>query len=503
MRELEHALLAWLQGHASPWLDQRALEVTALGDGYVVTVLVVATGALLWAFGARVYAACLAAAAAGAGILTPLLKSTFERPRPDAVALRAAFPESSYAYPSGHALLSTATLFVIAYVIHRIARRRSVSLAVGALATLAIALTGLSRLYLGVHYPTDVLAGHALGIAWGVLCITAAERMRTRIGETIPCLGGATISPEPSDRNRMTRPVFVLAGVLGAIAACGGDRPAVAQQLPPAGPAAQSAAACAVTRAAAPLPAAVRETSGLARGSTGFWTHNDAGGDPILYRIDDAGRIAQTVVIEGATLEDWEDIEAAPCDGGTCLYVGDIGDNDAERPHVTIYRVAEPAGDATRAPAQALHLTYPDGARDAEALFVVDGTAYVVTKGRREEIALYRVPANAWQQGRAELEPVRTLLPRPRTEDDRVTAATATPDGRHVAIRSYSTLYVFDAAGLTSAAEVAPLAYDLAALGESQGESIVMDDEGTIWMTNEAEARGTMPSWLQLRCPLE
>jgi undecaprenyl-diphosphatase len=183
VESIEHTVLAWLGSHATPWLDQRAVEVTALGDGFTVTVLIAVAAALLWLTKARVYAACVVAAGLGAGILTPLLKNAVARPRPDHLELRAWLPETSYAYPSGHALLATATLCVLAWVIHRLAGRRDVTALVAVVASLLILLTGMSRLYLGVHYPSDVFAGHLIGFGWAMLCIRAAESIRRRTGE--------------------------------------------------------------------------------------------------------------------------------------------------------------------------------------------------------------------------------------------------------------------------------------------------------------------------------
>ena len=132
-----------------------------------------------------------------------------------------------------------------------------------------------------------------------------------------------------------------------------------------------------------PLDAEIHESSGAAvsRAHAGiFWTHNDSG-EPLLYAVDAEGRTAGRVRITGAAVEDWEDVALAPCPaGGDCLYVADIGDNDAERPSVTVYRVREPAPNASAsAPAEAIRLRYPDGAHDAEAMFVLDGAIHVVT----------------------------------------------------------------------------------------------------------------------------
>ncbi len=128
-------------------------------------------------------------------------------------------------------------------------------------------------------------------------------------------------------------------------------------------------AGCAPDGAPVPLGDELRESSGVAasRAHAGIaWTHNDSG-DPVLFAVDARGRTAGRVSVTGATVEDWEDISIAPCPGGgDCLYVADIGDNDAARGTVTVWRVPEPApGDARTAPATAIRLRYPDGAHDA------------------------------------------------------------------------------------------------------------------------------------------
>lgn len=264
--------------------------------------------------------------------------------------------------------------------------------------------------------------------------------------------------------------------------------------------------ACEVVTAGAVLPEDVRESSGLARGARGdvFWTHNDAGNDPVLYAIDETGSLRDRVRVTGASLVDWEDIESAPCADGRCLLVADIGDNDGDRDSITIYQVAEPAAGAVEsAPATALHARYPDGPRDAESLFADDaGNLYIVTKGRRGAVALYRYPAPFRAGETVTLERVRELFPEPRHEDDMVTSATSSPDRRWVAIRSYRTLYIYPTDALVGGADVQPVTFDLASLGEAQGESVVLGDDGTVWLSSEAENRNERPSWSRLRCTL-
>lgn len=273
-----------------------------------------------------------------------------------------------------------------------------------------------------------------------------------------------------------------------------------------------TASICQVAQRSQPLPEEVRETSGLvqSRRDPGmFWTHNDKGNEPDLFAFDAGGRLVERVRVTGASLVDWEDIDAGPCDGGTCLHIGDIGDNDGARSTITIYSIPEPAAGAEQsAPATARHLRFADGPQDAEALFSLpSGALFLVTKGRGTPIALYRVPevAGAGDAGSAQpvtLERVRELLPEPGDASERVTAAAATPDGRWVGIRTARTLYLYPATSLTSGGAAEPVRVDLTPLGEIQGESLVLSNDGSVWLTSEAEDEGAMPSWSRLQCTL-
>lgn len=311
-------------------------------------------------------------------------------------------------------------------------------------------------------------------------------------------------------------PIFVLLGSL-ALGACDAENRAAADSASlhmavpsesvPAAAGASGAATCEVAAADMALPAEAHESSGLARSARDaamFWTHNDAGNEPVLFAVNEIGALVQRVRVAGAELVDWEDIEAAPCDGESCLYIGDIGDNDAERDRITVYRVVEPAdGTSESAPAEPLHARYPDGPRDAEALFVDgSGTLYVVTKGRRGAISLYRWPMPAAPGQTAALERVRDLFPEPEHNDDRVTAASATPNGRWVGIRTYRTLYIYLTEQLLAQGDTAPLTVDLTGLGQTQGEAVVLADDGTAWLSSEAEDDGRA-RWARLRCTLE
>lgn len=280
-----------------------------------------------------------------------------------------------------------------------------------------------------------------------------------------------------------------------AAAAAESDRPAPAS----------ADTACELVQRGMPLPHEVRESSGLARSTLDdglFWSHNDAGNSPHIFAFDEEGTLRGQVRVTGAELVDWEDIESGPCDGGGCLYIGDIGDNDAERDSITVYRVAEPpTGAAETDPAVALHARFPDGPQDAEGLFLDgSGTPHLITKGRRGRIALYRWPASTIPGETVTLVRVRDLFPEPRDELDRVTAATATPDRRWVGVRTYRALYLYPAQALLGGGPIEPAVVDLSALAQPQGESLVLADDGAVWLSSEAEKRGERPRWSRLRC---
>lgn len=262
---------------------------------------------------------------------------------------------------------------------------------------------------------------------------------------------------------------------------------------------------CRTIDAASALPAQARETSGLALSADGMalWTHNDQGNDPFLYAAGHYGELRSTVAVTGTAPVDWEDIEAAPCASGRCLYIADIGDNDAARERITIYEITEPALDDDRAAARAMSARYPDGPRNAEAMFMLPGgDVYIVTKGDDSPPALYRFPATLRAEPDVVLERVRGPLTQPQHRRDYITGASATPDGRWVAIRTYGALHIYPAADLLSGAGTEPITVDLTMLAEVQGEGVAIDDDGTVWLSSEADGGGVAPRLARLRCIL-
>lgn len=263
--------------------------------------------------------------------------------------------------------------------------------------------------------------------------------------------------------------------------------------------------ACRVDAAGIELPGA-HESSGLALagGGDALWTHNDSG-RPVLYLVGLDGRDRARVNVTGARVEDWEDMTPGPCPGGgRCLYVGDIGDNQASRARITIYRVPEPApGDAQSRPAEALAAAYPDGAQDAEALFVLpDGGVFVVTKGETGAIALYRLPRTARPGAVSRLERVTELRPGPVDRRDRITGAAASPDGQWLALRTLRQLHFYRTGDLASGTLGTPFTFDLRPLDEPQGEAVEFGRDGVMHLSSEGGKKETPATLARLTCTL-
>lgn len=263
---------------------------------------------------------------------------------------------------------------------------------------------------------------------------------------------------------------------------------------------------CRVVSSAVALPDYVDESSGVAWSRAGgglLWTHNDSG-DPELVGVDERGAERARVRLTGATVTDWEDVAEAPCAGGSCLFVADIGDNEARRRSVTVYRVREPAAGATAtAPAEALDATYPDGAQDAEAIFALpNGSLHVVTKGETGPAALYRFPMPLRPGATVMLERVAGISIAALERRDRITGASASPDGRWVAVRTLKTLSLYRTDGGTVRGFANPMVMDLSGLNEAQGEGVALADGGTVFLTSEAGGKKKPATLARLACTL-
>jgi undecaprenyl-diphosphatase len=170
---VDRRILVALAAIRTPGLTTAALDVTALGSPVVLALVTVVLTVALWRMRRRRAALTLVVAAVGAGAWTSSLKRVFGRHRPvDVVAIACAAGPS---YPSGHALASAAIYGTAALLLGAAARRAADRLLVGACTLLLLAAIGASRVYLGVHFPTDVLAGDCAGAAWALLVVGGAS----------------------------------------------------------------------------------------------------------------------------------------------------------------------------------------------------------------------------------------------------------------------------------------------------------------------------------------
>jgi undecaprenyl-diphosphatase len=179
------------------WFEELMRDVTALGSTVILAFLTFASAGFLWLTG-RPRAALLVLGAIGGGFaLAYGFKAGFERPRPDLVAHAAQVSTASF--PSGHATLSAVTYLTLGALLARVQPRRSLKLYLIGLAVLVTIAVGLSRIYLGVHWPTDVLAGWALGSAWALLCWALALWLQRRGRIRPDTEGGAGTATVTSD----------------------------------------------------------------------------------------------------------------------------------------------------------------------------------------------------------------------------------------------------------------------------------------------------------------
>lgn len=162
------------------WLRGVALDITALGSATVLGLVVLAVCGFLLLHGLQRHALFVAIASVGGWVLNAGLKEAFGRPRPEIVPhLREVLTLS---FPSGHAMTTAVVYLTLGVLLMRVAEHRLARLYIMAIAMLATFLVGASRVYLGVHYPTDVLAGWLIGMSWALLCWIVERALDRRAG---------------------------------------------------------------------------------------------------------------------------------------------------------------------------------------------------------------------------------------------------------------------------------------------------------------------------------
>ena len=178
------------------WFEEMARDFTALGGTALLLLIALAAATYLLLLGQRRAALFVAVAVGGGQLLSTLFKMGFDRPRPDLV------PHGSWVYtasfPSGHAMMSAVTYLTLGALLARLHKPRALKAFFLGIAVLLTIFVGLSRVYLGVHWPTDVAAGWAAGSVWASACwlLAFAFQRRGKVEAPIGPQGTPPSSPE-------------------------------------------------------------------------------------------------------------------------------------------------------------------------------------------------------------------------------------------------------------------------------------------------------------------
>lgn len=160
------------------WLEETMRDITGLGSVFTIVFVTGVVVAYLAMTRRRRIAAFVVAAIGGGEIVSTILKLFYHRPRPDLVPHGMEVFTASF--PSGHAMMSAIAYLTLAALVARVDRQRGVKILVMLVGIAMTLLVGISRIYLGVHWPSDVLAGWCVGAAWAALCWFLALQLQRR-----------------------------------------------------------------------------------------------------------------------------------------------------------------------------------------------------------------------------------------------------------------------------------------------------------------------------------
>ena len=157
------------------WFEEAVRDLTALGSTLVLSIAVLTVVGFLLLVRHWRAAMFTFAASVGGQLVSHMLKEFFGRPRPDLIPHEAAVFTPSF--PSGHAMMSAVVYLTLASLVARLIHRRRLKLYVMSIAIVFAILIGVSRVYLGVHWPSDVLAGWMIGASWALACWLIAAKV--------------------------------------------------------------------------------------------------------------------------------------------------------------------------------------------------------------------------------------------------------------------------------------------------------------------------------------
>lgn len=184
MEAFDRAILMVFRDPANPdvligpiWVHEMVRDITALGSFSLLGLMVGGVCAYLVLARMRSAAVFVLVSVLGGTVLSTVLKMGYNRPRPDLSTMSEQFTAS---FPSGHAMLSAVTFLTLGALLARFAPTRRLQIFSICGALFLTLLVGMSRLYMGVHYPSDVLAGWCLGSAWALLCTSVAMVLQRR-----------------------------------------------------------------------------------------------------------------------------------------------------------------------------------------------------------------------------------------------------------------------------------------------------------------------------------
>ena len=232
----------------------------------------------------------------------------------------------------------------------------------------------------------------------------------------------------------------------------------------------------------------IEESSGLVTSAINpgmFWTHNDSGADAELFLIDQEGNIHLKVFLSGPDSFDWEDIARH----GTDLYIADMGDNDAKREHIIIYKIKEPRWDSLQTQLtldsfEQMSLQYAEGARDAESLLFDHRTQELIIVTKREKNChVYAFPFEA------NIDPI-SITSKGTLPATLFTAGDIHPSTGEILLKNYKKIYYWGASEKTAVLRIAEGPdYTLPYKEEHQGEAIAWTDEGFVTLSERNDKK--------------